>query len=660
MSQPTGENETSLHQVINMIRNCSIALLLLHFYYYTYSAFRDQGLTTHLGDVLLVNLTRTGLFDHFLVSKAAALLLLGVSLLGARGKKEPDYNPRTGLLITVAGIILYFASAGILYLDLPGDHLAIVYSLLCAAGYLLVLRGGTYFSRIIWQRMPPDIFNRLHESFPQEERRIQTELSLNLPAHYQYHGETRESWVNIIDPMRGTLVLGSPGSGKTWYIIQNMIKQQISKGYAMLLYDFKYDDLAKIAYNYFQVYKSCYPGKPAFYNISFDDLNRSHRCNCLAPYTMTDITDAGEAARAILLGLNPDWVSKQGEFFSESSINFVKALIWFLCRYQGGKYCSWPHVIELAQTSYKRLFTVLRADAEIFAQINPFVNALLHGAMEQLEGQIATATIGLAKLTSPGIYYILTGDDFTLDLNNPDFPKVLSIGGNPQKSATYGPIISAYINTISRLANKKGMHPLSIMLEEFSTIVVHTIDKSIATGRSNNMAITLCLQDASQLRLAYGKEFAEVILNTCGNVISGQVTGETARLLSDRFGKTMQERESISSTSTDTNITQSQQLEYSIPVSRISSLSAGEFVGMVADRPEQPIELKTFCCRIVNDPQALMEEEKTYDELPVIREVTQDILLSNFHQIRSDITALINSEMDRISNTPDLKHLLIE
>lgn len=660
MSQSTGENETSLHQVINMIRNCSIALLLLHFYYYTYSAFRDQGLTTHLGDVFLANLARTGLFDHFLVSKIAALLLLTVSLLGARGKKEPDYSPRDGLAITGAGLILYFASAAVLYLDFPGEHLAIVYTLLCAIGYLLVLRGGTYFSRIIWRRMQPDIFNRLHESFPQEERRIQTDLSVNLPAYYQYHGETRESWVNFIDPMRGTLVLGLPGSGKTWYIIQNMIKQQISKGYSMLLYDFKYDDLAKIAYNYFELYKASYPGKPAFYNISFDDLNRSHRCNCLAPSTMTDITDAGEAARAIMLGLNPVWVSKQGEFFSESSINFVKALIWFLCQYKGGKYCSWPHVIELAQIPYKKLFTVLRADPQIFTQINPFVNALIHGAMEQLEGQIATATIGLAKLTSPGIYYILTGDDFTLDLNNPDSPKVLSIGGNPQKSATYGPIISAYINTISRLANMKRMHPLSVMLEEFSTIVVHTIDKSIATGRSNNMAITICLQDASQLRLAYGKEFADVVLNTCGNIISGQVSGETAKQLADRFSKTMQERESITSTSSDANITHSQQLEFAIPVSRISSLSAGEFVGMVADRPDQPIELKTFSCRIVNDPQALIEEEKTYDELPTIREVTQDMLLTNFHQIRSDIAALIRSEMYRISNTPDLQHLLLE
>jgi hypothetical protein len=374
---------------------------------------------------------------------------------------------------------------------------------------------------------------------------------------------------------------------------------------------------------------------------------------------MNDITDAGEAARTILLGLNPEWVSKQGEFFSESAINFVKALIWFLHQYQGGKYCSWPHVIELAQTPYKQLFTVMSGEPQVRAQLSAFINAYEHGAADQLEGQIASATISLAKLSSPALYYVLTGDDFTLDLNNPEAPKILTIGGNPQKTGTYGPIIAAYVNTINRLANKKNMHPLSIMLEEFSTIIVHTIDKSIATGRSNKMAITLCLQDASQLRLAYGKEFAEVILQTCGNIIAGQVSGETARLLSDRFGKTMQDRESMTLTATDTSFTQSGHLEYSIPVSRISSLSSGEFVGMVADRPDQPIELKNFCCRIVNDPEALAKEEAGYKELPLVAEVTQEMLLENFNRVRTDIGALIDAEIQRIKNTPELRHLLI-
>jgi YWFCY protein/TraM recognition site of TraD and TraG len=658
MSQFTGENESSLHAIINMIRISSIILLLLHFYYYDYPAFQEWGLTADLGDILMANLGRVGLFDEFLISKMAALLLLGLSLLGAHGKKDPDHTPEKGTVITAAGIVLYFASGAIFWLDFPEQHLAILYIALCSSGYLLMLRGGSYFSRIIWQKAQPDIFNRLHESFPQEERRLEADHRINLPARYLYQGETRDSWINI-EMFRGTLILGSPGSGKTWYVVQNIIRQVIAKGYSMLLYDFKYDDLAKIAYNYFRRYESVYPGKPGFYNISMDDLSRSHRCNCLAPYTMTDITDAGEASRTLLLGLNPQWVPKQGEFFSESAINFVKALIWFLRLYEDGRYCSWPHVIELAQTPYKKLFTVLSAEPQVLAHISMFKNAFLHGAAEQLEGQIASATISLAKLSSPSIYYILTGDDFTLDLNNPESPKILTIGGNPQKTGTYGPVIAAYINAINRLANRKNMHPFAEVLDEFSTIIVHTIDKSIATGRSNKMAITLCLQDASQLRLAYGDKFAEVILQTCGNIIAGQVSGETAKLLSERFGKTMQAQESMTFTSSDTTITHSGHLEYSVPISRISSLSSGEFVGMVADRPDDPIELKTFCCRIVNDPTALAEEEKGYKELPVVQKVTQEMLLENFQRVRNDILALVNSEMQRIENNRELQHLVI-
>jgi hypothetical protein len=237
---------------------------------------------------------------------------------------------------------------------------------------------------------------------------------------------------------------------------------------------------------------------------------------------------------------------------------------------------------------------------------------------------------------------------------------VLTLGSNPQRAGAYGPLISAYINTINRLANTKGRVPFSEILEECSTITVHTIDKTLATGRSNLMAITLCFQNASQIRLAYGKEFADVILNSCGNIICGQASGETARLVAERFGKTMQERESFTISASDTSINQSQHLEYSIPPSRISSLSSGEFVGMVADTPKQPIELKTFCCRIVNDPVALAEEQKRYQELPIIRDVSQDMLMDNFHRIREDIAQLIDSEITRISNNPLLRHLLIE
>jgi len=425
----------------------------------------------------------------------------------------------------------------------------------------------------------------------------------------------------------------------------------------MVIHDFKYDDLTRLAYNMYLKRKPYYAG---FYIIQFDDLQRSHRCNLLHPSTLADINEAEEAARTLLLGLNMDWIPKQGEFFIESAIALVKALIWYLRQYKKGLYCSWPHVIELAQMPKKDLFSILRTEPQIQALIQPFIDAIAEEAGDQLAGQLSTTVLGLSKLSSPRLYYILTGNDLTLDVNNPQAPKIIVLGNNPQKATTYGPLISAYLNAINRLANRKGAHPLAEILEEFSTISVHTIDKTIATGRSNNIAVVLCLQNMSQLKNTYGDKLADVILNTCGNVISGQVTGETARLLADRFGRTLQHRQSLTTSATDVQITDSHQLEPVIPESRIATLSPGEFVGIIADTPEQPIEVKTFSCRLSVDFNALAAEQAGWQPLPIIHEEASDELAAEvFLQIRAEIKQLVQSEKDRMSTDEQLRHLLI-
>jgi hypothetical protein len=659
MSQTTGDDEMSFHRILQMIRISSIIILLLHFYHSAYRLFLGVGFTSDISDNLLSNLETAGLFSSPFITKLIAFLLLALSCLGSRGKKEPTYTPVTGFRVAGVGVLLYFCSGGIFSLDLPDDHAQCLYMMLTAAGYLTAMRAGSYFSRIIWRRETPDPFNRVHESFLQEESLMTNKYSITLPARYLYRQEWRDSHLNFLNPFSGTLLLGLPGCGKTFSVVTPFIKQQIGNGMAMLLYDVKYDDLSKVAYNHFLKNKAKYPAGAECFNICLDDLDRSHRCNCLAPYTLNDITDADEAARTMLYSLNMEWVAKQGDFWVSSAVNFVKALIWFLRRYQGGIYSTWPHVIELASVPYKELFSVLRADPMVEIHIRPYLNAFLAGAHEQLEGQIATATIMLSKLSSPAIYYVMTGNDFTLDLNNPVSPKILTLGGNLQKTGTYGPIISSYVNTVCRLANRKGMYPLAIMLEEFNTILAHTIDKSISTGRANLLAITLCLQHSSQLRLAYGKDYAEVVLNTCANVISGQATGETARFLSDRFGRSMQDRQSFTIAAADTNITQSHQLEPVIPMSRIASLSTGEFVGMVADLADQPIGQKMFCCRVKIDPAAVQAEEDEYKPLPVVKKVTPEMLDQQYRQVKADIKNLIRSEINRIANSPDLQHLII-
>jgi len=656
----TGENEQGLRKILDMTRMISIFILLLHFYYYCYAAFDAWHFTAKLSNRILANIANTGLFNTFHTAKFIALGCLAISLIGARGRKDEKLTYRSAMHYLWIGLLIYFGSYFILKVNTEVQTLAILYMGITGLGFLLILAGGTLLSRIMRQRFADDVFNRAQESFPQEERLLTNQYSVNIPAQYMLKGKLRKSWINIVNPFRGTLLMGSPGSGKTYFVVQHIIKQQIQKGFSMLLFDFKYDDLSKIAYNYFLKCRKIYPPGAAFYNINFDDLDRTHRCNPLDPSTMSDITDAAEASRTILLGLNMDWIEKQGDFFVESPINFVTALIWYLARYKGGIYCTWAHVIELAQVPYKKLFSVLRTEPTINALLTPFVNAYLHGAMEQLEGQIASATISLAKLSSPQLYYVITGNDFTLDINNPQFPKIVCLGNNPQKTTIYGAILSVYINTITRLANRKGMHPLAINLDEFSSIIANGIDKTIATGRSNKIAIMLALQEASQLKLAYGKEFAEVVIHTCGNILSGQVSGDTAKELSDRFGKIMQDRQSYTITSTDNNFTQSKQLEQAVPVSRIATLSSGEFVGIVADNPGQEITLKAFCSKILNDHEALRKEEENYTDIPLVRKVTQQMILDNYLQKKQEITDLIDTEIERMMDTPELERLIIK
>jgi len=411
----------------------------------------------------------------------------------------------------------------------------------------------------------------------------------------------------------------------------------------MFIYDFKYDDLSLIAYNTLLKYWNKYKVKPEFYVIAFDEI--MHRCNPLDPATMTDITDASESSRTIMMGLNREWIKRQGDFFVESPINFVTAIIWFLRKYEDGKYCTLPHVIELMQLEYRVLFPLLRTEKEIDVLINPFESAYRHEAWEQLEGQIASAKISMARLASPTLYYVLSGNDFTLDINNPDNPKIVCMGNNPQKQQIFGAVLSLYISRVVKLVNKKGKLKSSLIFDEFPTIYFSNIDSLIATARANKVATTLAVQDYSQLKKDYGREQAEVIMNIVGNVISGQVVGETSKTLSERFGKIVQERESVSINRTDTSVSRSTQLDSAIPPSKIASLSSGEFVGMVADDPDQKIALKVFHSEILNDHEAIRMEEKSYVPIPPARKIEHHEIQENYLRIKEDIQFIIQDRL---------------
>ncbi|SEN08512.1 Type IV secretory system Conjugative DNA transfer [Mucilaginibacter gossypiicola] len=639
----TGENEQALRKITDFTRFLAVVILMLHFYFSCYAAFRELHLTHKVTDHILVNIFKLSFFGNGLLTKSVALLLLIVSLIGTKGKKDEKVKWAKNIIYAGIGLGIYFFSGILLHWKLALLTIAGLYLSLTSIGFLLFLAGVSKMFRIIRLKLTTDIFNAENETFPQEERKLENEYSINLPAQYNYKGKRRDSWINVINPFRGSLILGTPGAGKSYFVIRHIITQHIKKGFSMLIYDFKFDDLSIIAYNALLKYAGNYKKKPSIWFIDFDNIK--HRCNPLDPDRMEDITDAMESSRTFMLGLNREWKKKQGDFFVESPINFVTALFWFLKKYENGKYCTLPHAIELAQVDYENLFALLQKEPEIEVLINPFISAWKNEAYDQLEGQIASAKISMARLVSPALYYVLSGNDFSLDLNNPEEPKIICLGNNPLKQQVYGAVLSLYISRGIKLVNQKNKLKSNLIFDEFPTIYFNNIDSLIATARSNKVATTLAVQDYSQLKKDYGREQAEVIMNIVGNIISGQVTGDTAKQLSERFGKIMQERQSVSINSQDTSISKSTQLDFAIPASKISTLSSGEFVGLVADNPDEKIDLKVFHNSIINDHDALKIEADNYKPIPAIRKIDNETLTANYFSIKADIEEIIRKEI---------------
>ncbi|MDR6487193.1 hypothetical protein J2799_001678 [Chryseobacterium vietnamense] len=510
-----------------------------------------------------------------------------------------------------------------------------------------------------------DVFNSENESFQQETRLLYNEYSVNLPTKFYYQKKWHQGWINVVNPFRATIVLGTPGSGKSYAVVNNYIRQHIEKGFSMYIYDFKFDDLSTIAYNHLLNHSDAYTVKPKFYIINFDDPRKSHRCNPLKPDFMTDISDAYEAAYTIMLNLNRSWIQKQGDFFVESPIILLAAIIWFLRIYDHGKYCTFPHAIELLNKKYEEVFTILTSYSELENYLSPFMDAWQGGAQDQLQGQIASAKIPLSRMISPQLYWVMTGDDFSLDINNPNEPKILCVGNNPDRQNIYSAALGLYNSRIVKLINKKGQLKSSVIIDELPTIYFRGLDNLIATARSNKVSVCLGFQDFSQLTRDYGEKESKVIQNTVGNIFSGQVVGETAKTLSERFGKVLQKRQSISISRNDISTSISTQLDSLIPASKISTLTQGFFVGAVSDNFDERIEQKIFHSEIVMDRLKLSEQMKSYQQIPLIQsfdnggnDSMSKEIEDNYKAIKKDILTIVMLEMDRIKNDPNLQHLI--
>ncbi|WP_264564377.1 conjugal transfer protein MobC [Flavobacterium sp. N3904] len=661
-----GEDDLrGLAKIMAFMRAVSILLILMHLYWYCYGFFLERGWTLKIINKILSNFQRTaGLFSHTLYTKVFSILLLALSCLGSKGVKNEKITWSKIYVALGIGFVLFFLNTPLLKLaPIIGTFF---YILTLAVGYIALLMAGVWIHRLLNHNLMDDVFNSENESFMQETILMENEYSVNLPTKFWYNKKQHNGWINIVNPFRATIVLGTPGSGKSYAIVNNYIKQHIEKGFSMYIYDFKFDDLSTIAYNHLLKHADNYKVKPKFYVINFDDPRKSHRCNPLNPDFMTDISDAYEAAYTIMLNLNRSWIQKQGDFFVESPIILLAAIIWFLKIYENGKYCTFPHAIELLNKKYSDVFTILTSYSDLENYLSPFMDAWQGGAQDQLQGQIASAKIPLSRMISPQLYWVMTGDDFSLDINNPKEPKILCVGNNPDRQNIYSAALGLYNSRIVKLINKKGQLKSSVIIDELPTIYFRGLDNLIATARSNKVAVCLGFQDYSQLTRDYGDKESKVIQNTVGNIFSGQVVGETAKNLSERFGKVLQKRQSISINRNDTSTSISTQLDSLIPASKISTLTQGVFVGAVSDNFDERIEQKIFHAEIVVDNEKVAAETKAYHKIPEILsfldaqgdDKMKHEIEANYKQIKHEVVLVIESELERIKNDPDLQHLV--
>ena len=625
------------------------------------------------------------------------LTFILVSCMMRTGKKtEESLSKALALSLTGTALVL-----------LPVQDMWL-YPFCVFGGMILATKGySIFFNKLKGGKMPEE------DSFLQCDDLIETEYSVNIPYHYTYQKTEHKAYINLVAPFRASMVMGVPGSGKSFAIYNKCIEDMVKKGYTMFLYDYKFPDLTEelLTEIYYQrKHEGLWKDDkvmPKMYILNFDDPKRSNRCNPIHHTYITDPADTTEIADLLFKNINKGAAKGGFDFFNESAKVYLDALAWLLANYDpdaiyGGEdgytvigsksdyvkkgcYCTFPHIIELMAYNYQKVFQILQYTHGLEAKISPFASALESEAMEQLMGQVASAQIPLGKFVSPALYWIMTGDDFTLDINNPEEPKIVCMGNNPDRQSIYGSAIALYTSRMFKLINHKQKRHSAVLLDELPTVFIKGLDNLIATARSNKVAIILGAQDRSQLKRDYGDDEAKVIMSTVGNILSGQVNEETAEALSKMFGKEFREQQSksISENSDSTSI--SYQLQEIMPASKIGTLTQGMFFGRVADNFETPIDRKLFCGTIDVDTNRAKSKKKEWQKVPIITdffdgripevpeqemlrlekmypklkgnkskltekyidEKVNDEVMRNFEQVKKDIKEMVEKEYDR-------------
>ena len=584
----------------------AVVILIGNIYYYGHPALVAARLTWAPLDELMIRFHGSGIFSHPMKTKGAAILLLVLSSIVRTGKGR---KVETGLLVGV-GLV-----GGVLYGLPPFNPLIYIAATLTGATGLVWT--AAMVGRLLTGFHEHD--NDLKESFQQESEPHPGPWSVVLPTRYYWKKAWHEGYITVGNPFRGTLVVGSAGSGKSFSVFNPFIEQMIAHGYTMMLYDFKMPDLTKVVYNALLRNKRSYPTLPQFYCINFKEPLKSNRCNPIAPEYLTDIIDASETARVVMEALNKG--NEKKDFFWMSAQQYIGICLWLLRIYtppggRQGDWCDFPHLIELINQDYTKVLAIVKKRPDLDGKARVFVDALEANAQDQLQGQIASARIPLNDIASPALYWVLSGNDFSLDINDPDDPKILCIGNDPDRQQVYGAALSLFTFRVIKRVNRKGKLPCAVVIDELPTISVQGLDGLMATARSNKVAVVLGIQDLTQVKADYGDKVADKILALPANVFVGASSVTTAEKYSKEFGKEFRRQESQTRSVDSESVSISYHEEEVMPIRKITSLPQGTFIGKVAIENDSPITQPFFCGAIQIDMEEYARKEREAEPIP--------------------------------------------
>lgn len=591
------------------------------------------------------------IFTNVVLSHGVLLGIILIVASGANARKNIDYNFYKHFLYPFLVGAFFFGSSIIVIQKYSSWPQVFFYGLTYLFGAVILHVAFANLTKRIKAKLKKDLWNVEEESFMQNSELIDRDDIFNLPMQFVYKKRVYDGWMNI-NPFRGVMVLGVPGSGKSESVIVPGIKQFLKKGYSMLVYDFKYPTLAEITYYHYLL--NSQPGGSlqghAFHAINLDKIEHSRRVNPLLPRYIGTLAKAGETADAIVSALKKGEKNSSGgsdQFFTQSAINFLAATIYFLAHKANGKYSSLPHLLAFLSRPYDMIFNHLFSMMEVHSLLAPFRSAYENKAFEQLEGQIGTLRVNISRLATPESFWVFSGNDFDLKISNPKSVLVLAnnIDGQNINSAFYAAILNRTIAEV----NSRGNNPCALIIDETPTLYLHKIENLIATARSNKVAVMLGLQELPQFHQQYGKTTADTISSLMGSIISGAVRSkETLQWLETLFGKIKQNNIGLNIDRSKTTLNINERMDMVIPASKIANQNAGEVVAIVSrdnNNDLQEYQTNTFKCKIKLDLEAIDEEKKHYVDLPKYydfggEEKKRNFLLQNLKRIYGEIDGL--------------------